>query len=114
MGLEAPAVRDGEAPLEPGSVLLLRGTPNWFPETWRQLAALEPAARPRTVLWLGEPLPMPAAAGLQPERRTPRELAKVLLRDSRRTDPSSNARALGELAVQGLPDRLVVTNEGAA
>jgi hypothetical protein len=113
LGRDYASAGDGSANLDPGTFVLLRGSPNWYPRTWRQLADAGPG-RATSVLWLSESLPMPAAAGLPAERLTVRELAKIALRDKRRTDPFSNARRLRSLAAHGLPDRVVVTSEAAA
>ncbi len=85
------------------------GAVNWFPHSTRTLRATPRPERPRTLLWQTEPLPLPKAAGVRLERLHARELAKIVLRDPRRSDPRSNARAILRLHRDGLPDVLVVS-----
>jgi len=85
------------------------GAFNWFPHSTRTLRATPRPERPRTLLWGTEPLPLPKAAGVRLERLSARELAKIVLRDPRRSDPRSNARAIQRLHRDGLPDVLVVS-----
>jgi hypothetical protein len=96
----------------PGRVVWLHGSPSWFPTVVRQLAAMPESERPLVVCWHSEPLPPPRAAGLPRPRLHLREVAKILLRDSRATDVYTNHRRLEELARRGLPDLLVVTSRG--
>jgi hypothetical protein len=54
---------------------------------------------------------MPAAAGFPRERLTPREVAKILLRDRRINDQYSNARYLRHLSPKGVVTVLAVSSE---
>lgn len=106
-GHEVVTVPDRSFAAEAADVVWLAGSLNGFPRTLRRLARA--ARRPRTVVWHTEPLPLPAEAGLGLERLHVRELAKVLLRDPRRTDPRSNAAALRRAVEAGLVDVLAVS-----
>ena len=54
---------------------------------------------------------MPAAAGFPPERLTPREVAKIVLRDRRINDQYSNARYLRRLSREGIVTVLAVSSQ---
>jgi glycosyltransferase involved in cell wall biosynthesis len=62
-------------------------------------------------VWNAEPLPFPRESGVRLSPPTPRELAKIVLRDVRTTDPQSNARRIVGLVSRGLVDLVVVTSE---
>ena len=104
--------RDAFEP-DPGRILWLSGNPGWYRDTFARLAKLPADRRPFVVAWHYEPLPMPAAAGIRMERLHARELAKIVLRDARITDPYSNARYIKRLTSAGLIDLLVVTSSSA-
>jgi Glycosyl transferases group 1 len=104
IGHDAELVPDGGDASWADAALLLGGA-NWYPGTWE----LPRERRPRIVLWHTEPLPLPSAAGLELARRHPRELAKIVLRDSRRSDPRSNVHGLRRVLRDRLVDVLVVS-----
>jgi hypothetical protein len=64
------------------------------------------------MIWHSEPLPHPRAAGAPLPRLHLREIAKILLRDSRATDVYTNYWCLRRLARRGLPDLLVSSAPG--
>jgi hypothetical protein len=109
LGHRAEPVADGATEPEPGDVLVMTGSANYYPATFRRLLAEPPGRRPLSVLWHNEPLPAPAASGLRPARRHAREWAKVALGDRRVNDPRSNFRRLAELQRAGLPDLIVAS-----
>ncbi len=111
LGFDARAVREDEAELEPGRILLVGGSPRWFKRMLSRVAALPPEQRPYVVVWNTEGLPMPAAAGFPPERLTMREVAKILLRDRRINDQYSNARYLRRVGREGIITVLAVVSE---
>jgi len=109
-GFEAQSVRDDQfEPVSRETLIWLYGSVNWYPRTLERLVGLSPAARPPVVLWHSEPLPLPSAAGLRLAPLHVREIAKVILRDSRRQDPASNFRALRQLLAKDFPLTLVVS-----
>jgi hypothetical protein len=114
LGWDIRHVADAEFRPEDGRVVWLGGNPNWFPRSMRLLLGLPPRARPPVVVWHTEPLPMPSTAPFRRQRLHARELAKILLRDNRATDPYTNSRLLRRLARAGLPDLLVVHTPGNA
>ena len=104
LGHEAELIPDGGDASAADAALLFGGA-HWYPGTWR----LPRDRRPRIVLWHTEPLPLPSTAGLLLARRHARELAKVVLRDSRRSDPRSNVHALRRVLRERLVDVVVVS-----
>ena len=98
---------DAEFDLAGCDLLWIQGNANWYPRACRQIAAVR--RRPATVIWHTEPLPPPAASGLSRPRLDLREIAKVVLRDRRATDPYTNISRIRWLARRGLPDCLVVS-----
>jgi hypothetical protein len=111
LGVEADRV--AEHALDPSfDTVVLRGNANWYPELLDRLVRLDPSQRPFVVVWHSEPLPLPMTARLRRRRLTLRERAKVVLRDSRATDPFTNAQRLRWLAGRGLPDALGVSSVG--
>ena len=105
LGHDVESVADGGFS---GDVVLLVGSPTWYPATVRRLVALAPAARPRVVVFQTEPLALPRAAPFPHPLPSARELAKIVLRDPRRSDTRSNLRALVRLHRHGLPQVLGV------
>ena len=108
LGCEVREVPDGDLDPRDGGVVWLAGNPNWYPRSLRLLRDLPGRARPPVVAWHSEPLPLPSTAPFPRQRLHAREVAKILLRDSRATDPYTNSRLLRRLARAGLPDLLVV------
>jgi hypothetical protein len=107
IGHDAELVADGSDAIADASHLLIAGAAQWFPNTWPLLRRL--ARRPRTLFWQTEPLPMPTSAGVRLAPLHAPELAKVVLRDSRRSDPRSNARGLQRVLRHGLVDAVAVS-----
>ncbi|MGZ4386920.1 MAG: glycosyltransferase family protein [Gaiellaceae bacterium] len=104
----------GDEPVHAGdSLVLVQGNARWFPEVFRSLLRMPAARRPFTILWQFEPLPLPRGCGFPRQPLHLRELAKVVLRDRRATDPGSNLRRLRALAAEGLPDLLLVNTTGS-
>jgi hypothetical protein len=104
-------VRDDLPDPDRFDLLWIHGNANWYPGIRRQLAVHRQAGgrRPLVVLWHAEPLPLPEGAPFPRPRLHLREIAKILLRDARATDPFTNARRLGQLARARLYDVLVVS-----
>jgi hypothetical protein len=94
-------------------LLLAYGNAAWFGSRLASLASGRRAARPSVVVWHSEPLPPPRVSGLPAPRLHLRELAKIVVRDRRATDPYTNLRALRTLHSRGLLDRIVVTSQSA-
>jgi Glycosyl transferases group 1 len=115
-GFDVEQRDDGSlADLSPEHVVWFWGSVNWFPEATRSLLAAPAGRRPAVVLWFVEPLPLPRAAGRRWPPPTGRELAKIVLRDSRATDVYTNVWNLRRLRRHDLPDVLVAsTGERAA
>ena len=106
-GFEVEQRDDG--PLDdllPEHVVWIWGCANWFPRAMRSLVSRPAAARPATVLWHVEPFPLPRDSGQHWPRPTARELAKIVLRDSRASDVYSNYFTLRRLISRGI-DALV-------
>jgi len=110
-GHRVTQVADEVLDLTAPDLVWIDGNANWYPAVCRQLMA-GPARRPLVVLWHSEPLPPPRAAGLPIPRLHLREIAKIVLRDSRATDVYSNWFRIRKLARHGLPDILVVSTGG--
>lgn len=107
------AVRQsGDGRLDAGAeeVILVWGNPVWFPQAMRSLRDRQAERRPLTVIWHVEPLPPPRASGYRWPLPEPREIAKILLRDTRASDIYSNYWTLKRLARFGLPDILAVVS----
>jgi hypothetical protein len=111
-GADVRRVPDSGEP-DPARILWLHGNARWYPRTSRALARGRAGGRPFVVLWHYEPLPLPPAAARRLERMHARELAKVLLRDDRVTDPWSNTRTVVGLSKSGAVDLLVVSSGSA-
>ena len=108
-GLDVTEMVDGEVEAGASDVLWIQGNINWYPRTRKSLAALPAAKRPFVITWHTEPLPLPQASGIRPPLPNPRELAKIVLRDPRATDPRTNARRIRQMKREGIPDLLVVS-----
>ena len=107
-GQRAVQVDEDELDLDVDVVVLLRNA-RWYRRACRRLLAAPPDTRPLVVVWHREPLPPPRAANLPRPWLDHRELAKILLRDRRTSDPYSNAAYLRRLARGGLPDLLIAS-----
>lgn len=90
-------------------LMWIQGNANWFPRTCENLEG-SGTQRPRVVLWHTEPLPPRPGSGFRAARLDVREIAKILLRDSRATDPYTNFRRIRRLRRSGLPDILAVSS----
>ncbi len=101
---------DGSLDADAEDVILVWGNPVWFPKAMRSLRVTPPERRPLTVIWHVEPLPPPRASGHRWPLPEPREIAKILLRDTRASDIYSNYWTLKRLARFGLPDILAVVS----
>jgi hypothetical protein len=99
-----------DAPLDLAGVDLvwIQGNANWYPRVCRQLE--EAPNRPTVAIWHTEPLPPPPESGLGRPRLGMREIAKILLRDRRATDPYTNVKRLRQMKAAGLPDVLAVSS----
>ncbi len=110
-GREAHAATVAEAAeAGPGTIVLLRGSARFYLGLLRALARRR--SRPRVVLWQLEPLPLPAEAPYGVGRPSPRELAKIALRDERVTDPRVSLRDLVRYVARGVIDTVVATSRG--
>lgn len=105
-----------DAPVELGrdDVLVVWGNAHWYPQAFRSLLRRPASERPFLVVWHSEPLPYPRSYGIPRQRLHAREVAKIVLRDPRATDPGTNARELRRLRAAGLPDLLVVSSRARA
>jgi|GEM_PF-1384848 len=94
----------GSGPWRPGlgDVLFVNGNLNWYPAVKKQLLKEDPRALPPVVIWHSEPLPPPRASGLPWPWLDYREIAKILLRDPRATDPYTNYFLLRRVHRRGL------------
>lgn len=97
----------------PGSgVLWIQGNAAWFPRVTARLKRMPLEKRPLVVIWHGEPLPPPRASGLPSPWLSLREVAKILLRDTRATDVYTNWFTLRHLHAHRIPDVLIVSAPG--
>jgi hypothetical protein len=108
-GFELRQIADGDA-LPKRSTILLIGSARWYPKTFQMAAQMPDALRPYVVMWQVEPVPLPSDSGFPRQSLHAREIAKIVLRDKRITDPGSNARRLLALLRSGQPDLLVVSS----
>jgi len=100
---------DGPLKMARDEVVFVMNNFAWYPRIRRQLLTTLPAQRPMVVLWHTEPLPLPSAAPFDRPRLQPREIIKIILRDSRATDVFTNYFHLRKLARSGIPDVLMVS-----
>jgi glycosyl transferase family 1 len=107
-GHRAKQVDEDELDLDVDVVVLLRNA-LWYRRAWRRLLSIPRHVRPLVVVWHREPLPPPRAANLPRPWLDHRELAKILTRDRRTSDPYSNAAYLRRLARAGLPDLVIAS-----
>jgi hypothetical protein len=110
-GLPVAEIRDGPLPPCARKVLLIMGNANWYPSILTQLKALPTQKRPFVMIWHTEPLPPPKRSGMPKPRLHLREIAKIVLRDTRATDVYTNFLRLRSLHRNGLPDLLVVSTQ---
>ena len=109
MGHRVVMAEDNAADLHQCDVLLMWNNPGYFPETLRRLRRIAKPDRPLVAAMYGEPLPAPKASGLPRwSGLNTAEIAKILLRDWRRTDIYSNARTLRSLMHDDIIDELFV------
>jgi hypothetical protein len=92
------------------SVLILENA-YWFPQILTDFAAQPKETRPVLAVWHWEPLPLPKAADVKLPSLSLREMAKVVLRDRRATDPYTNLVELQRLQRLNLPDLLIVSSQ---
>jgi glycosyltransferase involved in cell wall biosynthesis len=112
-GLEARVVSDGQFELSQERIVWISGNPTWHPKAMRKLLRARVDERPLIVYWHVEPLPFARVDQRSLEPLHLRELAKIVLRDDRVTDPHSNARCLRRYAAAGLIDVLVVSTRSS-
>jgi hypothetical protein len=103
LGHDAEPVNDRDFVPDTSTTVLVHGSPTWFPASMRAL--LGSGARPPVVVWQSEPL---RVAGMPRELLTARDVAKIVLRDPRRSDPASNLRSLVALHRAGRLTRVAV------
>ena len=108
LGHHVTEAEDGPAS-RTNDVSWVAGNPNWFPILCRDLMTKSREQRPLVLFRYLEPLPPPKTANLPLPRLRLREIAKIVLRDSRGTDVYSNYFRLRQLAKKGLPDLLIVS-----
>ena len=112
LGHQVTVTADADFDPDPASILWVYGNPNWFPRIFGCLRRCPPSERPFVLSWFSEPLPQPRAAGQPRARLHAREIAKIILRDSRATDVYSNASRLESLVRRDQLDLLVVSTPG--
>jgi hypothetical protein len=107
LGHPVVLAEDDAPDLKVCDVLLMWSNPGYFPKTLRRLRSMQKSERPPVVAMYTEPLPPPKASGLPRwSGLNKAEIAKILLRDWRRTDIYSNARTLRSLVRDDLIDEL--------
>jgi hypothetical protein len=104
-GHRVTQVGDGALAADSNDVVLVLGNARWFPGVVRWLHETPATRRSFVAVWHTEALPLPTGVRT---RRHARELARVLLRDWRATDPATNYAAIRRLSHHGLIDLLVV------
>lgn len=104
--------RDGHFDPAVDAVVLL-GRPAGWARIVEQLRRAG-SGRPRVVAWMTETLVAPVASGLPWPRRTPRDLAKLVLRDRRVVDPRSNEHRTLALVKEGLLDAVATSTMARA
>lgn len=105
--------RDTSLALSAFDVVLLLENCGWFPKILEAFKVVE-LARPLLAVWHWEPLPLPSAAATSKSRLSLREIAKVLLRDIRATDPNTNLQRLQYLSDRGWPLLIAVSSQAWA
>lgn len=109
MGYEVTTIGDGPLKVTRDEVVFVMNNFAWYPRIRRQLVAMPRERRPLTMTWHTEPLPLPSAAKFDRPGLQLRELAKIILRDSRASDVYTNSYYLRQLARSGIPDVLIVS-----
>jgi len=110
VGYRVTQGEDTNADLESVGVVWVLENAGWFPRVMSELSRMPRHRRPFVIIWHWEPLPPPKSSGLKSCPLHTRELAKIMLRDSRATDVHSNLAGLIRLAAKGLPDLLAVSS----
>lgn len=100
---------DDEIDPSDADVVWIQDNINWFPKLRRLLFQMPLDHRPFVVIWLTEPLSLPSRAEFPSASLSAREIAKIVLRDERATDPYTNYRRVKQAAKRGVPDLLVVS-----
>lgn len=113
LGNTAEQTTDAPVDLSAFDAVLILENANWFPQILRQVerCGSDHGPSPLLAVWHWEPLPMPPAADVVPPRLSAREIAKIVLRDSRATDIHTNRRFLRRLHHNGLPHLLAVSSQ---
>jgi hypothetical protein len=109
MGYEVTTIGDDPLKVSRDEVVFVMNNFAWYPRIRRQLVAMPRAQRPLIMTWHTEPLPLPSAAPFDRPGLQLRELAKIILRDSRVSDVFTNSYHLRKLARSGIPDVLMVS-----
>jgi len=92
-------------------VVLVMENCHWFPKLVKELLrARRTRPHPLFVVWHWEPLPLPKASGVRLPRLSAKEVAKILLRDTRATDVYTNLFELWRMNRRCLPDLLLVSS----
>lgn len=108
LGFESRLVSDADFDLSPDRIVFIGGNAAWHERALDRLRPIPKPERPGVVVWHSEPLPFPRTSRLRLAPMTPREIAKVILRDRRVSDPHSNARHMRRIAREGIVDLLAV------
>src|SRR6185503_20127504 len=90
-GYEVTTIGDGPLKVTRDEVVFVMNNFAWYPRIRRQLVAMPRERRPLTMTWHTEPLPLPSAAKFDRPGLQLRELAKIILRDSRASDVYTNS-----------------------
>ena len=114
-GHQVTQTQDAGLDLSDFDIVFLLENCGWFPKILEAFGALRnKSERPLLVVWHWEPLPLPTVAEAPKPRLSLREIAKILLRDARATDPYTNFRKLQRLNGKGWPLLLVVSSQAWA
>jgi hypothetical protein len=108
LGFEARLVTDDEFEVSPDRIVFIGGNALWHEQALDRIRPVPREERPPVVVWHSEPLPFPRSSGFGLAPLTMREIAKIVLRDRRVTDPYSNARHMRRIAREGIVDLLTV------
>jgi hypothetical protein len=108
-GLDVVVSTDRRLTRDWADVVFLQGSMNWYPRALGSIVDMPADERPQLVFWHTEPLPPPSSSATRLPMPTFAELAKIVLRDARATDPRSNARRLRRMRRHGVPDVLATS-----